>query len=221
MTRADASRTEPWDEHNRVLAGNVHPPGWVNPRPGGRDNLVVIGAGTAGLVTAIGAAGLGAKVALIERGLLGGDCLTIGCVPSKALLRAARAWADVSNAGAHGVRVPPGARVDFPAVMERMRRLRARISATDAAARYRDMGVDGFFGDGRFTGPETVEVGGVTLRFRKAVIATGARATAPRVPGLTAAGYLTNIRKLGDAWNRACLTPRVRRAFRAWLGWTR
>jgi len=131
-------------------------------------------------------------VALIERELMGGDCLNVGCVPSKALLRAARAWADVSTAGAYGVRVPPGARVDFAAVMERMRRLRARISATDAAARYRDMGVDVFLGAGRFTGRDTVEVGGVTLRFRKAVIAAGARATAPPIPGLAEVGYLTN-----------------------------
>jgi pyruvate/2-oxoglutarate dehydrogenase complex dihydrolipoamide dehydrogenase (E3) component len=192
VTRGDAIRIEPWDEHNRALVGNVHPPGWVNPRPASRYNLVVIGAGTAGLVTAIGAAGLGAKVALVERELMGGDCLNVGCVPSKALLRAARAWADVRDAGAFGVRVPPGARVDFAAVMERMRRLRARISAADAAARYRDIGVDVFFGAGRFSAPDTVEVGGVTLRFRKAVIATGARATAPPIPGLAEAGYLTN-----------------------------
>jgi pyruvate/2-oxoglutarate dehydrogenase complex dihydrolipoamide dehydrogenase (E3) component len=192
VTRGDAIRIEPWDEHNRTLVDNVHPPGWVNPRPARRYNLVVVGAGTAGLVAAIGAAGLGAKVALVERELMGGDCLNVGCVPSKALLRAARAWADVRSAGAYGVRVPPGARVDFPAVMERMRRLRARLSATDAAARYRDLGVDVFLGVGHFSGRDTVEVGGATLAFRKAVIATGARATGPPIPGLGEAGYLTN-----------------------------
>ena len=90
---------EPWDEHNRVLVRNVHPGDWVNPEPAPRYNLVVIGAGTAGLVTAAGAAGLGAKVALVERHLMGGDCLNVGCVPSKALIRAARAWADVRDAG--------------------------------------------------------------------------------------------------------------------------
>jgi pyruvate/2-oxoglutarate dehydrogenase complex dihydrolipoamide dehydrogenase (E3) component len=183
---------EPWDQHNQALVDNVHPPAWSNPKPAGRYNLVVIGAGTAGLVTAIGAAGLGARVALIERDLMGGDCLNVGCVPSKALLRAARAWADVRDAGELGVIVPPGPRVDFPAVMERMRRLRARISKNDAAARYQSLGVDVFFGAGRFAGPDTVEVAGRVLRFRRAVIATGARPAAPAIPGLVETGYLTN-----------------------------
>jgi pyruvate/2-oxoglutarate dehydrogenase complex dihydrolipoamide dehydrogenase (E3) component len=183
---------EPWDGHNQELVHNVHPAEWANPAPADRYNLVVIGAGTAGLVTAAGATGLGAKVALIERALMGGDCLNVGCVPSKALLRAARAVADVRDAAQFGVEVPPGARVNFPAVMERMRRLRARISKTDSAWRFRDLGVDVFLGAGRFAGPDEVEVGGTRLRFRKAVIATGARAAAPPIPGLAEAGYLTN-----------------------------
>src|SRR5215213_2498459 len=91
------------DTHDRRLAANVHPPDWVNPEPAPRYNLVVIGAGTAGLVTAAGAAGLGAKVALVERELLGGDCLNVGCVPSKALIRTARAVAEVQRAGEFGV----------------------------------------------------------------------------------------------------------------------
>ena len=97
----------PLDEHNKKLVSNVHPPDWVNPEPSGRYNMVVIGAGTAGLVTAAGAAGLGAKVALIERHLLGGDCLNAGCVPSKALLAAAHA----AHATRHGARArSPAAR---------------------------------------------------------------------------------------------------------------
>ena len=182
----------PWDEHNQTLVANVHPPDWTNPEPAPRYNLVVIGAGTAGLVTAIGAAGLGARVALVERDLMGGDCLNVGCVPSKALIRAARAAADVREAGVYGVEVPSGVRVDFPSVMERMRRLRATISHNDSAARYRALGVDVFLGSGRFAGPDTVMVAGKTLRFRKAVIATGARAGAPPIPGLAETGYLTN-----------------------------
>ena len=183
---------EPWDGHNQALVGHVRPPDWVNPTPAGRYNLVVIGAGTAGLVTAAGAAGLGARVALVERDLMGGDCLNVGCVPSKALLRSGRAWADVRNAGAFGVRVPGAPRVDFPAVMERMRRLRAGLGPTDSAARFRSLGVDVFLGAGRFAGPGEVEVAGRTLGFRRAVIATGARAVAPAVPGLAETGYLTN-----------------------------
>jgi len=182
----------PMDEHNRKLLSNVHPPDWVNPEPAGRYNLVVLGGGTAGLVTAIGAAGLGAKVALIEKHMMGGDCLNVGCVPSKALIRASRAAAAARGAGAFGVRLPDGVSVDFPAVMERLRRLRAEISVNDSAARFKSAGVDVFIGQGRFSGVDRVEVGGKTLRFSKAVIATGARAVALPIPGLKEAGYLTN-----------------------------
>lgn len=180
------------DPHDRRLVAQVHPADWTNPTPAGRYNLVVIGAGTAGLVTAAGAAGLGAKVALIERELMGGDCLNVGCVPSKGLISAARIAATVRRAGEFGVHVPDGVAVDFPAVMERMRRLRADIAPNDSAARFQSLGVDVFLGDGRFTGRDTIEVGGQSLRFRKAVIATGARAHRPDVPGLAEAGFLTN-----------------------------
>jgi pyruvate/2-oxoglutarate dehydrogenase complex dihydrolipoamide dehydrogenase (E3) component len=182
----------PLDGHNRKLLSNVHPADWTNPEPAGRYNLVVIGGGTAGLVTAAGAAGLGAKVALIERHLLGGDCLNVGCVPSKALISASRAAARVRNAGEFGVKVPDGVAVDFPAVMERLRRLRSGISGNDSAARFKGLGVDVFVGQGRFTGSDSVEVGGKTLRFAKAVIAAGARAVTLPIPGLKEAGALTN-----------------------------
>jgi pyruvate/2-oxoglutarate dehydrogenase complex dihydrolipoamide dehydrogenase (E3) component len=185
-------RLAPWDEHNRALVAAVRPPDWANPPPAARYHLVVVGAGTAGLVAAAGAAGLGARVALVERHLMGGDCLNVGCVPSKALLRAARAWADVRRAGDFGIRVPDGARVDFGDVMARMRRLRASISPNDSAARFRALGVDVFLGDGRFTGRDTLEVGGAVLRFRRALVATGARAAVPAIPGLVEIGYLTN-----------------------------
>lgn len=182
----------PHDEHNAALLANVHPPDWRNPEPAGRYNLVVLGAGTAGLVTAAGAAGLGARVALVERHLLGGDCLNVGCVPSKCLIRASRAWADVRDAGSFGVRVAQGAAADLGAAMERMRRLRADVSRHDSAERLRSLGVDVFLGEGRFSGPDTVEVAGRTLRFKKAVVATGARALRPAIPGLEEAGFLTN-----------------------------
>ncbi len=185
-------RIAPDDEHNAMLVRNTHPPDWENPAPASMYNLVVVGAGTAGLISAAGAAGLGARVALVEKHLLGGDCLNYGCVPSKALIRAARAAADVRDAVKFGVRVPQGTSVDFPAVMERMRRLRAEISPHDSAARFRDMGVDVFLGEGRFTGRNTLSVAGQTLRFRKAVIATGASAVELPLPGLAEAGYLTN-----------------------------
>ncbi len=182
----------PWDSHNQKLVSNVHPADWKNPTPASRYNLVVIGGGTAGLVSAVGAAGLGAKVALIEKHFLGGDCLNVGCVPSKAILRAARAVASIRDAAEFGVTVPPGMTVDFGKVMERMRRLRADISPHDSAQRFSDLGVDIFLGAGKFSGTDTVEVGGQTLRFAKAVIATGARAAAPPIPGLKDVPYLTN-----------------------------
>ncbi len=185
-------RVLPQDEYNQTLESRVHPQDWQNPEPAPRYNLVVIGAGTAGLITAAGAAGLGARVALVERHLLGGDCLNVGCVPSKCIIRSSRVCADVRDAQAFGIQVPEGVQADFAAVMERMRRLRSRISVNDSAERYREMGVDVFLGDARFTGPDAVEVDGKTLRFKKAVIATGARAVDPGVPGLPEAGFLTN-----------------------------
>jgi pyruvate/2-oxoglutarate dehydrogenase complex dihydrolipoamide dehydrogenase (E3) component len=182
----------PWDAHNQRLASHVHPPDWKNPKPASRYNLVVIGAGTAGLVCAAGAAGLGAKVALIERHLMGGDCLNVGCVPSKAVIRASRAAAAVRDAGAFGVHVPEGVGMDFGRAMERMRRLRASISPHDSAKRFSELGVDVFIGEGRFSDAQTVEVAGERLAFKKAVIATGARAAAPLVAGLEEISYLTN-----------------------------
>ncbi len=188
----DIPELAPLDAHNRKLASNVHPHDWINPEPAERYNLVVIGAGTAGLVTAIGAAGLGAKVALVERKLMGGDCLNVGCVPSKALIRAARAAADVRDAREFGVNVPDGVTIDFPKIMERMRRLRADISPHDSAQRFADQGIDVFIGNGVFESDDTVAVGDKKLKFTKAVIATGARAAELTTPGLAEAGYLTN-----------------------------
>ncbi len=182
----------PLDEFNQQLLSQVHPSDWINPQPSGRYNLVVIGAGTAGLVTAAGAAGLGAKVALIERDLMGGDCLNVGCVPSKAFLRASRCVAEMRRGSEFGVRLESPPQVDFAAVMSRLRKLRAGLSTHDSAARFRGLGVDVYLGAGRFTSAETIQVGDRTLPFRRAVIATGARATRPTIPGLEEVGYLTN-----------------------------
>ncbi len=183
----------PLDAHNRELVANVHPPDHQNPTPAARYNLVVIGAGTAGLVTAAGAAGLGARVALVERHLLGGDCLNVGCVPSKCLIRSSRVVGELSRAAAYGVRVPGTPEVDFGAVMERMRRIRAGISHHDSVKRFSaELGVDVFLGEARFTASDTVDVGGAKLRFARAVLTSGARAAEPAIPGLAEAGFLTN-----------------------------
>ncbi len=182
----------PVDDQDRALLDNAHPPGWVNPEPPGRYNLVVLGAGTAGLVAASAAAGLGARVALVERHLMGGDCLVAGCVPSKALIRTSRAIADVRDAGKFGVRMGGNASADFSGAMARMRGLRAAISPNDSATRFRGLGVDVYLGPGRFVARDAVEVGGRTLRFARALIATGSRPAPAEVPGLAEAGYLTN-----------------------------
>ena len=192
MTAMTAPRIHPDDQYNRQLERYAHPPAWVNPTAEGRYNLVVIGAGTAGLTAAGGCAAIGGRAALIERHLTGGDCLVSGCVPSKGMISAARVAAMVDKAASYGVRVPPGTAVDFGAVMERMRRLRAQISPADSVQHLTDAGVQVFLGDGRFVGRDVVEVGGQTLRFARAVIATGGRAEMPPIPGLREAGALTN-----------------------------
>ena len=159
---------------------------------------MVIGAGTAGLVTAAGAAGLGARVALIERNLMGGDCLNTGCVPSKALLSTARLASRIRHSGDYGIASAGSAMVNFSDVMRRMRRLRAAISPNDSAQRFKDLGVDVFFGDCQFVDSNTVRVTGTNggdsqnLSFKRAVIATGGRAAVPPVPGLDSIDYLTS-----------------------------
>src|SRR5262245_65964458 len=137
---ADAIHVPPDDDYNRRLVANVRPPDWVNPEPAPRYNLVVLGAGTAGLVSAAGAVGLGARVALVERALMGGDCLNVGCVPSKSLIAAARGAADARRAGELGVRTG-SVEVDFPAVMERMRRLRTQLAPNDSVERFTRLAV--------------------------------------------------------------------------------
>lgn len=197
MTQPNHPAFHPFDQHNRELESHVHPPEWINPTPTKPYHLVVIGAGTAGLVTAAGAAGLGARVALIERDLMGGDCLNVGCVPSKALLSSARAAANVRDANELGVEVPDGTQINFANMMQRMRRLRAKISPVDSAQRFSELGVDVFFGTAQFAKSSAIEItrrDGTTqtVHFKKAVIATGARAAAPPIPGLDTVNYLTN-----------------------------
>ncbi len=183
---------DPMDDANSRLLAAVRPAGWINPAPRPRYHLVVVGAGTGGLVTAAIAAGLGARVALVERHLMGGDCLNVGCVPSKAMLRAARGWHAARTAAERFGGPAVAGDGDFAAVMSRMRRLRADLSAADSAARYRDMGVDVFLGEGAFVARDAVEVAGARLRFRRAVIATGARAAVPAIHGLDGVPFLTN-----------------------------
>ena len=181
----------PDDEFNRTLVSRVHPPDWENPVPADKYNLVVIGAGTAGLVAAAGAAGLGAKVALVEKHFLGGDCLNYGCVPSKSLIAAAKAAAVATKSHISGISPGEGS-VDFPSVMSRLREIRSRIAEHDSAERFAKLGIDVFLGEGRFVSPGAIDVSGKTLRFAKAVVATGSRPMVPNIEGLDKVGILTN-----------------------------
>ncbi len=193
---ASASSAQPLmlpdDVHNRKLLSHVHPADWKNPVAADRYQLIVIGAGTAGLVSAAIASGLGARVALIERHLMGGDCLNVGCVPSKAVLRAARSWHQARTSEEEFGGPSAEADGDFAAVMERLRRIRAGIAPIDGVPRFASLGIDVFLGEAKFTSAETISVGGQTLRFRRAIVATGARASLPPIPGLAESNPLTN-----------------------------
>ena len=151
------------DAHDKRLIENCRPPRWINPTPVGKYNVIVIGAGTAGLVSAGGAAILGAKVALIERNLMGGDCLNVGCVPSKGIIRAGRAVFDSRNVAEFGGHSNSPSDVNFATAMERMRRLRAEISVHDSVGRFAELGVDVYIGNGRFISPSAIEVDGKRL----------------------------------------------------------
>jgi pyruvate/2-oxoglutarate dehydrogenase complex dihydrolipoamide dehydrogenase (E3) component len=182
----------PDDAFEQRRLGDVHPEAWVNPTPADRYALVIVGAGPAGLVAAEMAAALGARVALIERHLIGGTCLNTGCVPSKALIRTSRLYAEMRDAARYGAKAPEHIEVDFPAAMERVRRLRSHLSRGSSVRRLAAKGIDVFFGNVRFTGRDTLNVNDQSLRFGKAMIATGARPHIPVIPGLREAGFLTN-----------------------------
>jgi len=154
-------------------------------------NVIVIGAGTAGLVTAAGTAGLGGRVALIERNLMGGDCLNFGCVPSKALISSARLIQQIRDAEKWGLdRQEP--QFVFENIFERMRARRAKIAPNDSQERFESLGVDVFRGEARFVSPYEVEVAGQKLRAKNFVIATGSRAVIPKIEGIKSVPYFTN-----------------------------
>lgn len=182
----------PADELNAQLLANAAPPDWINPTAATGYNLVVIGGGSAGLVAAVGAAGMGARVALVEREILGGDCLNTGCVPSKTIIRSAKVMGEIARAEGYGIYLDSPPRVDFAAVMRRMRRVRAYLSKHDSAKRFTDMGIDVFFGSAHFTDPNCLAVDQQKLSFSKALIATGSRAARIPIPGLEETGFLTN-----------------------------
>ncbi|NOX49295.1 MAG: FAD-dependent oxidoreductase [Gammaproteobacteria bacterium] len=166
----------PGAEFDVLTQGFLKPTNYVNPEPKSRYHLVVIGAGPAGLITAIGAAGIGAKVALIERHQMGGDCLNVGCIPSKALLEFTKHHTHAS----------------FDEAFSWLREVRAGIAPHDSVERYSQQGVDVFLGDARFNAAGAITVDGIELAGRRIVICTGAAASIPPIPGLREAAPLTN-----------------------------
>lgn len=185
----------PIDASNVKLLGNVHPVPWENPPVKPMYNLVVIGGGAAGLVSAIGSASVGAKVALIEGHLLGGDCTNFGCVPSKALIKSATVIHSARNGATFGLDVEGGdeaIKVNFARVMERLREVRAEISEFEAAKRLKSLGIDVFVGRGVFDSTSSIVVNEERLKFRKCIICSGGKAYVPNLQGLNQVPYLTN-----------------------------
>lgn len=175
------------DEVNCDLYDAVRPIKWVDPEVDGQDkyDMLVIGGGAGGLVTAAGSKGAGARVCLIERAFLGGDCLNNGCVPSKAFLRSCNVVHSAKTASKFGVEIQGEIKVDFPAIMKRMRQIRADISDNDSAQRFsKNMGVDLYLGHAKFTGDHTVEINGKVISFTKACVATGGRPNIPDIEGI-------------------------------------
>ena len=154
--------------HDRERRTDVRPQRWRNPRPRERYDLLVIGAGPAGLTAARQAVALGARVALVERHLLGGGSLNYGTIPSQALIRTSRLYAEMRDAVYYGARAPATVEVDFPLAMARMRRIQARIGRLDSAAHIAAEGIDLFFGTARFVSGDAADVDGTRLRFKKA-----------------------------------------------------
>ena len=185
-----AAKARPDDE--AVFLGRVRPDEWRNPVPREVYDLAIVGAGPAGLAAADSAARLGFSVALIERYRLGGNSLNVGSAPSKALIRTAYVYDTMRDAEAFGAPAPALPALDFAEVQARLRRIRTRIAAGHPVHTLITLGVDVFFGPAQFDGSHSLRVDEARVRFRKALVATGARPTAPKIAGLEEAGYRTS-----------------------------
>jgi len=191
MTEASAApKAKPDDE--TVFLRRVQPEVWQNPVPKDVYDFVVVGAGPAGIAAAEAAARLGVRVALIERNRLGGNSLNAGSIPSKSIVKSAGVYAAMHKAEEFGAPMPSEPPLDFAKVMDRMRRIRTRVSEHHSVEKLSALGIDVFFGTAQFEGHDAIQFGDTRLRFRKALVATGARPRAPEIPGLAEVGYRTS-----------------------------
>jgi pyruvate/2-oxoglutarate dehydrogenase complex dihydrolipoamide dehydrogenase (E3) component len=187
-----SASAEPAAIDSKRFLDRVHPPGWRNREPKPLYDLVILGAGPAGLAAARAARAAGLTVALAERHWLGGNSLNLGSIPSKAIIRSGRAFEALINSEELGAPLMPEPVADLTAVMSRMRRIRTRIAEYCSLDRLSTEGIEVFFGEASFTGKNSLSVDSVPLRFKKALIATGARPSACDIPGLEESGYLTS-----------------------------
>src|SRR5665213_539795 len=193
--KSTAPKAKPDDEE--IFLRRVRPELWRNPAPRDIYDFAIVGAGPAGLVAAESAARLGFKVALIERNRIGGNSLNFGSIPSKSIIATARTFAAKRKAEETGAPLPVEPALNFGEVMARMRRVRMRVSEHHSVEKLGRLGIDIFFGAARFESADTLLIADTKLRFRKALIATGARPRSPSIPGLADIGYLTSATIFG------------------------
>jgi pyruvate/2-oxoglutarate dehydrogenase complex dihydrolipoamide dehydrogenase (E3) component len=180
------------DEYRAKFQRDIFPSNWKNPQPADLYDMLIIGAGPGGMTAASIARSFDAKVALVENVHFGGECLNVGCIPSKALIRSSRVAAEVRNAHEYGIEIPKGWKVDFKSIMQRVYRCQATLSPHDAVEHFKKLGADVFLGPGRFIGPNKIEVRNQVIHFKKAFIVTGTNPIPLNIPGLEKSGYLTN-----------------------------
>jgi len=171
---------------------NIFPADWKNPTPAEMYDVIVIGGGPGGMTAATIAKGQNAKVALVEKAHLGGECLSFGCIPSKALIRSSRVAEEIKNPQTFGLQPPKDWTADFKGVMERVHRLQTELSPHDSAEHFKNLGVDIFLGQSLFTGKNQLQVNGETLHFKKAIIVTGTEPVPLEIAGLERTDYRTN-----------------------------
>ncbi len=171
---------------------DIFPANWENPKRDKVYDLAIIGGGPGGMTAATFASSMGVNVALIEKAHLGGECLSYGCIPSKALLNASRAVKTIKRAHQFGIHLSSEWHIDFSKIMKRVYRLQATISPHDSAEHFKKLGVDVFLGEAKFTNTHEIQVNGLTIRYKKALIITGTQPIIPPIPGLDALSYFTN-----------------------------